>query len=126
MKLTTLFVLTGYFLMLSMSAGTPSSKPVIERTEYWALPGKADEVYRWRIHACDIRENIGLPRGHVLRRQGNSDTLADVVWQIEYPDEAGRLRDLKMREESAEFQSVRDHMHTLTRRFERGFWQESQ
>jgi hypothetical protein len=96
---------------------------IVEQTEYFALPGKAEEVYRWRIHACDVREKIGLPRGRVLRREGDSDTLPDVMWQIEYSDDAARQRDLKIRAESSEFTAVRDHMNTLTRHFERGFWQ---
>jgi Tol biopolymer transport system component len=96
--------------------------PIIERTEYWALPGKADEVYRWRLHACDVREKLGLPRGQVFRRQGDSATLPDVVWQVEYPDEAARAHDFQVREASAEFRAVREHMDSLRRRFERGFW----
>lgn len=95
---------------------------IVEQTEYWALPGKADEVYQWRIHACGVRETLGLPRGRVLRRQGDSETLPDVLWQIEYPDDAARARDLKVRD-APECRAVRDHMNTLIRRFERGFWQ---
>jgi hypothetical protein len=41
------------------------------------LPGKAEDVYRVRLHASDVLEKLGLPRGHVLRRQGNSETLPD-------------------------------------------------
>ena len=44
---------------------------------YFALPGEAEEVYRARLHACDVLEKPGLPRGHVLRGQGNSETLPD-------------------------------------------------
>jgi len=98
------------------------SGPIVERTEYWALPGKADEVYRWRVHACDVREKLGLPRGTVFRRQADSTTLPDVVWEIEYPDEAARRHDLEVREASPEFRAVREHMDTLRSRFERGFW----
>ena len=105
---------------------------IIEQTQYWALPGTAEEVYQQRMHACDVREKLGLPRGQVLRRQvadmsglrprqGDSEALPDVIWQIEYQNDAERIRDLKVRE-APEFEEVRKHMGTLTRRFERGFW----
>jgi hypothetical protein len=99
-----------------------SGRRIIEQTEYWASPGKAEEVYQWRLHACDVRERIGLPRGRVLRRHGESSTLPDIVWQIEYPNEQARLKDLQVRDQSPEFKAVRDHMDTLIRHFERGFW----
>jgi hypothetical protein len=119
--------ITGCLLTLMVGGQTAAQATgaIIEQTEYFALPGKAEEVYRWRIHACDVREKIGLPRGRVLRREGNSETLADVMWQIEYPDDAARQRDLKIRAESSEFAAVRDHMNTLIRRFGRGFWQQN-
>lgn len=128
-KIWTILRLTliGAALALTVVGQTSPKAPnaIIEQTEYWALPGKADEVYLWRIHACDVRETLGLPRGRVLRRQGDSDTLPDVIWQIEYPNDAARDHDLKVRE-APEFTAVRDHMNTLTRRFERSFWQPAQ
>ena len=65
---------------------------------------------RVRLHASDVLEKLGLPRGHVLRRQGNSDTLPDVMWLMGYPDEAGHQRSLKTRLEAPEFKAVRDAM----------------
>src|SRR5258706_16360988 len=59
-------------LMALMAAGQSAPKAastIVEQTWYVALPGKAQEVYRLRLHAC--------PRGQVLRRQGNSETLPD-------------------------------------------------
>ncbi|HVT59815.1 MAG TPA: hypothetical protein VHR45_15615 [Thermoanaerobaculia bacterium] len=118
---------TGSLMTLMAGAQTApkATSTIIEQTEYFALPGKAEEVYQWRIQACDVLEKIGLPRGHVLRRQGNSDTLADVMWQIEYPDETARQRNLKIRLESAEFAAVRDHMKTLISHSEQGIWQQN-
>jgi hypothetical protein len=69
-------------LLAGQSAAPRPEKPVIEQTEHWAKPGTAEEVYRWRVHACDVREKIGLPRGRVFRRKGDSATLPDVIWQI--------------------------------------------
>ncbi|MGA3235194.1 MAG: hypothetical protein ABSG03_02735 [Bryobacteraceae bacterium] len=83
----------------------------------------AEDVYRVRLHASDVLEKLGLPRGHVLRRQGNSDTLPDVMWLMEYPDEAGRQRSLKTRLESPEFKAVRDEMKTLISHADLGIWE---
>lgn len=96
--------------------------PIVEQTEYWAKPGLADEVYRQRLLACDVRVKLGLPRGRVLKRSEPSDTLPDVIWQVEYPNESARQHDLETRARSPEFEAVRTRMRTLYRRFERGFW----
>ena len=64
-------------LMTLMAGGQSAPKAastIVEETSYFALPGKAEDVYRVRLHACDVLEKLGLPRGHVLRRQGNSET----------------------------------------------------
>jgi hypothetical protein len=120
-------VVTGGLLVLMAGGQTPprATGAIIEQTGYFALPGKAEEVYQWRIRACDVLEKLGLPRGHVLRRQGNSDTLPDVLWQMEYPDEAAHQRNLKIRLDSAEFTEVRNHMTTLIRHGELSIWQQN-
>ncbi len=67
-------------LMTLMAGGRSAPKAartIVEQTSYFALPGKAEDVYRVRLHASDVLEKLGLPRGHVLRRQGNSETLPD-------------------------------------------------
>jgi hypothetical protein len=33
----------------------------IVQNNYWALPGKAEEVFQWRIHASDVRERLDCP-----------------------------------------------------------------
>jgi hypothetical protein len=109
-------------LMAGGQAAPKASGTVVEQNAYFALPGKADEVYQWRLHASDVLEKIGLPRGHVLRRQGSSDTLPDVIWQMEFPDDAARQRNLKIRLESPELAAVRDHMKTLISRSELSLW----
>ena len=64
-------------LMAGGQSAPKAASTIVEQTWYVALPGKAQEVYRLRLHACDVLEKLGLPRGHVLRRQGNSETLPD-------------------------------------------------
>jgi hypothetical protein len=66
-----------------------AARTIFEQTSFFALPGKAEDVHCIRLHASDVLEKPGLPRGQVLRRQGNTDTLPDVMWLMEYPDEAG-------------------------------------
>lgn len=117
----------GSFVTL-MAGGQTASKAgtaVIEQAGYFALPGKEEDVYQARIQACDVLEKLGLPRGIVLRRLGKSDTLPDVMWQIEFPDEAARQRNLKIRLESPEFAAVRDRMKTLISRGELSVWQKN-
>ena len=67
-------------LMTLMAGGQSAPKvarTIVEQTSHFALPGKAEDVYLVRLHASDILEKLGFPRGHVLRRQGNSETLPD-------------------------------------------------
>jgi hypothetical protein len=47
------------------------------------------------------------------------------MWQMEFPDDAARQRNLKVRLESSEFKAVRDHMKTLIRNAELGLWQQN-
>ncbi len=112
-------------LMAGGQSAPKAASIIIEQTSYFALPGNADDVYRVRLHACDVLEKLGLPRGHVLRRQGNSETLPDVMWLMEYPDEAAHQRNLKIRLESLEFTAVRDEMRTLIRRADVGIWEQN-
>ena len=115
-------------LLTVMAGGQTASKAntaVIEQAGYFALPGKEEDVYQARIQASDLLEKLGLPRGIVLRRHGNSDTLPDVLWQIEFPDDAARQRNLKIRLESPEFAAVRDRMKTLISRGELSVWEKN-
>src|SRR5688572_27208416 len=77
----------GTSLMAVQGTGAPSQvgpSPIIEQTAYYANPGLADAVYDHRVHASDVRQKIGLPRGRVFRRVGGTGDLPDVVWQLEY------------------------------------------
>jgi hypothetical protein len=46
-------------LMAGGQSAPKAARTIVEQTSYFALP---------------VLETLGLPRGHVLRRQGNSDT----------------------------------------------------
>jgi hypothetical protein len=101
---------------------------IVVQNYYYALPGREDEVYRWRLHASDVREKLGFPRGRVLRLSRGPELVRspsevpDVIWECEYPDIDARERDVKAVEATPEFQAVQKHMRTLFRRFERGMY----
>ena len=51
----------------SSRAQTHSQRLVIQNF-YYALRGRAQEVYELRLRASEVRGALGLPRGRVLRR----------------------------------------------------------
>lgn len=110
------------------SSGAPAAaagEAIVVQNLYYALPGKADEVYRWRMHASEVRAQLGLAVGRVLRRKPasgdeveNAD-LPDVVWECEYPNAEARAADLARLDASRKFEPVEAHMQTLIRQFRR-------
>ena len=86
---------------------------------YYARPGLADAVLRQRLLACDVRDDLKLPRGRVLVRQSGSADLPDVIWEQPFADVNGHLADMDVRAASPEFEAVRAGMRQLCRRFER-------
>lgn len=93
----------------------------IERTHYYAKPGRADDVRATRLRACDVREAIGLSRGVILHKVDPDEDGPDVVWQCEFATLADHDRDLAARADSAGFEAVRCHMRTCYDKFERHF-----
>src|SRR5271170_16851 len=61
----------------SDAPATAAGKAIVVQNFYYALPGKADEVYRWRMHASEVRRRLGLAVGRVLRRTPASGADAD-------------------------------------------------
>jgi hypothetical protein len=88
---------------------------IVHQNRYYARPGKADEVYAWRLHACDVLTQLGLHAGHVFRGAGGAEP--DAVWQIELDPETA-AREGRIAQDSPAFQEVMKHMGTLIRRFE--------
>ncbi len=89
---------------------------------YYANPGKADEVLQTRLQASNIREQMGLPRGRVLKRINDAENLPDVMWACEYADIAAHDADMASRAGSDSFEGIRDRMRTVLQRFERTLW----
>jgi hypothetical protein len=103
----------------------PASRVLVVQNYYYALPGKATDVYQWRLHASDVRAQLGLARGRVLRRVPDPKTdnltaaLPDVIWECEYSSPEAREADVARLGKSGEFDAVEKHMETLIRDFRR-------
>jgi dienelactone hydrolase len=92
---------------------------IVERTHYFARPGKAREVLEVRRHASRVRVAMGLAAGTIHIGEGGDGP--DVVWQCAFADEAVHRADLAARDASPDFAAVRDRMGGLIDRFERLF-----
>jgi hypothetical protein len=114
----------------AQSTADSSAGPIVVQNYYYALPGKAEDVYQWRLHASQVRAKLGLARGRVLRRisqqaiDKDSSTLPDVIWECDYPSQASRERDVERLGKSSEFDEVEKHMDTLLRKFDRAIFAE--
>ena len=56
-----------------------SSKMMVVHNGYYAKPGQAEAVYQWRLHASDVRAQLGFPPGRVLRRIGDANDQEQVL-----------------------------------------------
>jgi dienelactone hydrolase len=93
---------------------------VIERTHYFAHPGRAADVLATRRRACRVRLDEGLPPGEIfIRGEGGDGSEPDVVWQCAFPDAEAQRADLIARGASAAFEAVRAEIRKLITRFER-------
>lgn len=93
---------------------------VIERTAYFAKPGRAAEVLEARRRACAVRLAIGLPAGEIfVKHEGGDGSEPDISWQCAFADEEAQAADLAARAASSAFEEVRDRMRGLIDRFER-------
>jgi hypothetical protein len=108
----------------SVDIGPAPSRVLVVQNYYYALPGKATEVYQWRLHASEVRAKLGLPRGRVLRRLPDPETdkqgpPPDVIWECEYSSLKARDADVARLDKSTEFAAVEKHMDTLIQDFRR-------
>src|SRR5580700_1633398 len=93
---------------------------VVERTGYFAKPGRAAEVLATRRRACAVRLAIGLPAGEIfVKHQSGDGSEPDVAWQCAFPDAEAQAVDLAARGASPAFEEVRAEMRALIARFER-------
>lgn len=92
---------------------------IIERTHYFAHPGRAASVLATRRRACDVRLAMGLRSGAIHMKADPSADGPDVSWSCGFPDKAAHAADLRARAASADFEAVRAQMRLLIQRFER-------
>jgi hypothetical protein len=101
----------------------PAATPIVVQNYYYALPGKAQEVFELRLHASEVRAKLGLRRGRVLRRisapKSEDNAGPDVIWECDYSSQAAREKDVARLSQSAEFDQVEKQMDTLLRKFDR-------
>ena len=94
----------------------------IERTHYYAKPGKRDTVLAIRRKACAVRVSIGISAGSVSVKENPQGDGPDVAWECAFLTEADHDRDLQARADSTEFAAVREEMRSAIDRFERVFF----
>jgi len=95
----------------------------IERTYYFAKPGKERETLAVRRKACRVRVGIGLAAGHIYTRaDANEPNHPDVTWECRFASPAEHAADLKARAASPAFEAVRAEMRACIARFERYFF----
>lgn len=92
---------------------------IIERTHYYARPGKRDEVVAIRRRACEVRVSIGLSAGTIRVKADPAFDGPDVSWECAFQDKMAHDADLRARKESRDFEAVRKVMTSLIERFER-------
>jgi hypothetical protein len=90
---------------------------IVFQNRYYAKPGKAEEVYQWRLHASDVRVQLGLARGQVFRGAGGDEP--DAIWQLELSPAEAAAELAQMKKVRTQFDPVAEHMSTLLRHFER-------
>lgn len=90
---------------------------IVERTQYYAKPGRHEEALAIRRRACAVRREIGLAAGRIL--SGRGEGAPDVTWEATFHDAAEHEADLAARAASPTFEAVRAEMREAIDRFER-------
>lgn len=92
---------------------------IVERTHYFAHPGRSAEALAIRRCACAVRVGIGLPAGRILINREPATDQPDVVWECRFRNAAAQEADLAARAASADFTAIRAEMHAAIRAFSR-------
>jgi hypothetical protein len=113
--------------------GEPSSplqsKIELSRNHYYPKDDLAEKVLSWRIHASNVRKNLGYRRGRVYKMMHqelheNTDHTKKAplaMWELEYGARIDHRIEKKL-VKTKTFQSVMAHMRTLISRFEQSTW----
>src|SRR5262249_52595293 len=95
------------------------SRMILERTCYYAKPGRAEDVLRTRRKASAVRVHLGLAAGAIFTKADPAAEGPDVAWECAFATPEAHARDLAARAASPEFEAVRGEMTALLARFER-------
>jgi dienelactone hydrolase len=93
----------------------------VERTNYYARPGRVKGVFCIRQRASEIRTRIGLPAGAIYVKAGPDGEGPDVIWECHFHTVEEREADLTARAASPKFTAIREQMSSAVDRFERHF-----
>jgi hypothetical protein len=96
---------------------------IVEVTNYYAKTGQAAAVLAQRKRASEVRARLGLSSGRILVKLEGAGP--DVRWECTYTDRAAYEHDMAVRQDSAEFNTIRAGMTALVDKFERHLQQES-
>jgi carboxymethylenebutenolidase len=83
---------------------------IVERTLYFAKPGRAADVFAIRQKASRVRVSIGLQAGDIFKRAVDEAKHPDVMWECSFADAASHAADLAARAASPDFEAVRKEM----------------
>ena len=133
MKTALLLALIGFCCLTSAAAHAQQQTgdgPTIVVVNYYAKPGKEQDVLSIRLSANDVLEKNGVTRGRVLTRVGSSRETKhadnpDVVWEAEFSDTASLKRYEDIADKNPDFLAARKKMDTTATRapFERRYYQ---
>lgn len=85
----------------------------VDRTSYWAKPGKAAAVLDVRRRAWRIRVGLGLPAGTIFVKASAASDGPDVQWKCQCNSLEEATTDLTTRDASPEFQRIGEEMRAL-------------
>ncbi len=107
---------------LADGAPPADDEKMVARNHYFPQPGHEDDVWKQRIHASDVRAQLGFSRGRIWRRVSGANDSPTVIWDL-----GGTAADtgaMRTREaalvQRKEFQEVMAKMQTLLRLFQMG------
>ncbi len=92
---------------------------LVERTNYFARPGRVKDVLDIRRRASEIRVRLGLRPGTITLKVPDAESGPDVQWECGFGSPAAHEADMRARAASPEFEAVRGEMRSVVERFER-------
>ncbi|MHA1566386.1 MAG: alpha/beta hydrolase family protein [Alphaproteobacteria bacterium] len=91
----------------------------IERTNYFAKPGRVEDVRRIRVLASEVRVKLGLAAGTIYVKTDPDGDGPDVTWECPFATLEDNAKDMAARAGSADFEDVRVTMGEASAKFER-------